>query len=270
MAILLVLVGSSCKRPEPKVSQAEVERTLSAAQKTLDELKGWRVSTETDKMDNTPAVYLSKLAESGGHGAMLTIRCTRGKTELYVGTDDIVDNGKVRIKFDDAKPQQQSWSEASDHQGLFAPDPIGLAKRLVKADSFLFEYSPFQKQPTTVEFKVNGLAEKLTSVAEPCGWARIEEAKARAQAYAKGEPERARKRDAMLREALSRHVGACHEKWLQDMGRWCWYDESAYGFKGGIPFESKEAALDDAVQRTKSGQFFTHEMAQIDSELKEE
>lgn len=68
----------------------------------------------------------------------------------------------------------------------------------------------------------------------------------------------------------SKHVGACHEKWLQDMGRWCWYDESSTGFKGGIPFTSKEAALDDAVQRAEAGQCFAHEMAKIDSELKEQ
>lgn len=269
MAVLLVLVGSSCKQPEPKVSQAEVEKTLAAAQKTLDELKGWRVSTETDKMDNTPAVYLSKLAE-GGHGASLIIRCTRGKTALFVATDDIVDNGRVRIKFDDAKPQLQAWNEASDHQGLFAPDPIGLARRLTQADSFLFEYSPFQKQATTIEFNVSGLAEKLRTVAETCGWAKIDQAKASVQAYTKAEGERVRKRDAMLRQALSKYVGACHEQWLQDMGRWCWYDESSTGFKGGNPYESKEAALDDAIHMAKSGQVFTREVAKIESELKEQ
>lgn len=270
VAILLVLAGISCERPEPKVSHAGPEQTLAEAQQTLAELKGWRLSSETNQMDNTPAVYLSKLAESGGHGAMLTIRCTRGKTALFVATDDIVDNGGVRIRFDDAKPQLQAWSEASDHQGLFAPDPIGLAKRLTKADSFLFEYSPFQKQPTTVEFKVNGLAEKLKSIAEPCGWANIDQAKASAEAYAKAEAERASKRDAMLREVLFKYVGACREKWLQDMGRWCWYDKSSSGFKGGTPYESKEAALDDAMNMAKSGKVFTREMAKIDSELKEQ
>jgi hypothetical protein len=268
-AFLLVLFGISCKRPEPKASQPEPGKTLSNAEQKLAELKGWHLSTETDKMDNAPAVYLSKFAESG-HGANLIIRCTRRKTALFVATDDIVDNGRVRIKFDDAKPQPQAWSEASDHQGLFAPDPIGLAKRLTKADSFLFEYSPFQKQPTTIEFKVNGLAEKLGTVAETCQWAKMDQAKASAHAYAKAEAERIRKRDAMIREALSKHVGPCHEKWLQDMGRWCWYDDSSSGFKGGTPYDSKEAALNDAVNMAKSGQVFTREMAKIDSELKEQ
>ena len=69
-----------------------------------------------------------------------------------------------------------------------------------------------------------------------------------------------------LRTALSKYVGACHEKWLK--GRWCWYDESSSGFKGGAPFESKEAALDDAVQTAKNGVVFTREMAKIENELK--
>jgi Type VI secretion system VasI, EvfG, VC_A0118 len=267
LAILLALVGISCKPHNPTVSHTETGKTLSDAEQKLTELKGWRLSTETNRMDNTPAVYLSKLAESG-HGAMLTIRCTRGKTALFVAIDEVIDNGRVRIKFDDGKPQPQAWSEASDHQGLFSPDPIGFAKQLTKAHSLLVEYSPFQKQPTTIEFKVNGLAEKLNSVAEPCGWSKIEQAKARSEAAMKAAAERVRKRDAMLREVLSRYVGACHEKWLQDLGRWCWYDDSSNGFKGGTPFESKDAALADAVQRAKSGQLFTSEVALIDSQLK--
>jgi hypothetical protein len=135
---------------------------------------------------------------------------------------------------------------------------------------FLFEYSPFQKQPTTIEFTVSGLAEKVNSVAEPCGWAKIEQVKARAQAYAKTEAARAIRRDAMLRQVLSKYVGACHEKWLQDIGRWCWYDESSSGFKGGTPYASKEAALDDAIIMAKSGQVFAREMAKINDELKEQ
>lgn len=185
-----------------------------------------------------------------------------------MATDDILDNGKVRIRLNDAKPQPEVWSESSNHQGLFAPDPIGFAKQLTKIDSFLFEYRPFQKQPTTIEFKVSGLANKLSSVAQPCGWEKIDQAKASAKAAAKDAAELARRRDAMLREVLSKHVGACHEEWLQAMGRWCWYDESSLGFKGGAPYESREAALDDAVQMAKSGRVFTRETKQIDSELK--
>ena len=267
VTILFVLTGISCKPPDSKVSPTESDEKLAALNQQLKELNGWQLRTETDPMDKTPNVYLAKFAE--GSDVHLFIRCSRGKTALFVATIDVVDDGNVRVKFDDAKPEPQSWSEAADHAGLFASDPIGLARRLAKTESFLFEYKPFQKQPTTVVFKVNGLAEKLGPLEEACGWVKIDQAKANANAAAKAYFERTRKCEAMLREVLSRYVGACHEKWLQDMGRWCWYDEASSGFKGGTPFESKEAALDDAVQTAKSGQLFTHEVAQIDSQLKE-
>lgn len=265
-AIFLMLFGISCKPPESKVSISETDMRLATPNQKPAEWKGWQLSIDTDRMDNTPTVYLSKLAENG-QGGMLAIRCIRRKTELVVATDDVLDNGSVRIKFDDAKPDQQVWSESSNHQGLFASDPIGLARRLTKTDSFLFEYKPFQKQPKTVEFKVNGLADKLGPLEEACGWAKIDQAKARAQAAVKADAELPRKRDALVRQVLSKHVEACREKWLQDKNRWCWYDDSNASFKGGAPFESREAALDDAVHMAKFGQFFTAEMAQIKSKL---
>ena len=156
-------------------------------------MKGWRLSTETDKMDK-PSVYLSKLGESRFPGIMLhrdaitgpypdgdlIIRCTHGKTALFVVTDHVVDNGRVRIRFDhaqwqpdDEQIQPQVWREASDHRVLYAPYPIGLAKRLSQAERFLFEYSTFQQQPRTIVFNVSGLAEKLNSVAEAAGGRRL-------------------------------------------------------------------------------------------------
>lgn len=277
-AILLLLVGISCKRPVPKASEADLGKTTSDTQSKPAELNGWRTSTETDKMENTTNVYLSKFAESS-RGGMLTIRCVRRKTELLVATDDILDSGNVRIKFDDEKPQRQVWNESSNHTALFSPAPIALARQLTKADSFLVEYSPFQARPITLEFKVNGLVEKLSAVAEACEWARIDRDEATARAFAKAKAERAkadaeaeaelaRRRDTALREVLLKRVGACHEKWLQDLGRWCWYDESSSGYKGGMPFESKEAALDDVMTRAKSGQVFRCEMEEIERELR--
>jgi type VI secretion system (T6SS) VasI/EvfG family protein len=235
----------------------------------LAELKGWQLSTETDRMDKTPVVSLMKLAETGP-GGVLMIRCARGKTELFVTTDEIVDRGGVRIKLDDAKPQRQAWSESESHGGLFAPDPIGLARQLATAESFLFEYKPFRQSPTTIEFKVAGLGEKLGTIAEACRWSQIDQAKAAAKAAAKAKAERARRQDAMLREVLSKHVEPCREQWPRFKDTpWCFYDEANSVLRhGSAPKESREAALDYAVQLAKSGTVFIREMADINRELK--
>ena len=264
LAPLLLL--ASCG-PTPKVSQAELEKVQSDAEQKLAELKRWQLSTETDRMDNTPIVRLSKLAESGSGGLM--IRCARGKTELAVTTDEIVDHGGVRIKLDDGKPQRQVWSESESHDSLFAPDPIGLARQLATAELFLFEYKPFQHSPSTIEFKVAGLGEKLGTIAEACRWVQIDQAKAAANAAVKAKAERARRQDAMLREVLSKHVEPCREQWPRFRTPWCFYDERNSVFRyGSAPKESREAALDYAVQLAKSGTVFIREMADINRELK--
>lgn len=84
VAILLVLFVASCGRPEPKVSQSDLEKTHAEVEEKFVELNGWHISAETDRMDNTPTVYLSKLAENGQRG-VLTIRCIRGQDRIGRG-----------------------------------------------------------------------------------------------------------------------------------------------------------------------------------------
>jgi hypothetical protein len=75
-------------------------------------------------------------------------------------------------------------------------------------------------------------------------------------------------RDIKIRQVLSGYVVPCHEAWLREKGRWCWYDASDSFFKdGGSPKETKEAALDDAVYIAKTGRVFVKQLAEIDREL---
>lgn len=217
-------------------------------------------------MDKSPEVTLFKRAEGSPEG-VLTIRCSHHKTELVVATGEIIDNGGVRIKLDDSLPLRQTWSQATNYQGLFAPDAIVLARQLSKAETFLFEYQPFQQRPHTVEFKLAALATKLQAVANACEWAKLDEAKAHAQQAAKLEAERVRKREAMIREELAKHVKPCLEAIFAS--KWCWFDEADSYFKnGGAPADTKEDALRDAIQTAKNGRVFQRELANIDAQLK--
>ena len=76
-------------------------------------------------------------------------------------------------------------------------------------------------------------------------------------------------RDIKIRQVLSGYVVPCHEAWLREKGRWCWYDtKDSYAMNGGAPFATKEAALDDAVWMAKAGRVFVRQLEQIDHELK--
>ncbi len=225
---------------------------------------GWLIGESTNKMDRTPEVILSKASEDAAGGSLL-IRCSRGRTEVYVATAHIVDSGRVRVKLDDASPRSQNWSEASSHDALFAPEPIDFARRLVATDILLFEYHPLHESPATLEFKLSDLREHLASAASSCNWAKFDEA--RKNAKAKGV--RDRLREAKIREVIAKYIEPCREEWLRDKGRWCWYDASdAYFANGGSPQETKEAAISDAVFTAKSGRVFVRQLAEIDRELK--
>jgi hypothetical protein len=280
--LLLVACGPATKQtPRPVSSEPQ-----KATAQVLPDPNGWSLSSETDKMDKSPEVMLFKQAEGSPEG-LLTIRCSHRKTELIVKPGEIVDSGGVRIKLDDSAPLRQTWGQATNYQGLFAPDAIALARQLTKTETFLFEYQPFQQRPHTVEFKVGGLAAKMQAVADACEWAKLDEAKARAQQPAKLEAERTRnreawaqqaaeleaertrKREAMIRVELSKHVELCRREALREKGYWCWYDEADEFYKnGGAPAKSKEGALENAIERAKIGVVFKRELSQIDAQLK--
>jgi type VI secretion system (T6SS) VasI/EvfG family protein len=219
-------------------------------------------------MDKSLEVMLFKQAEGSPEG-LLTIRCSHRKTELIVKPGEIIDSGGVRIKLDDSAPLRQTWGQATNYQGLFAPDAIALARQLTKTKTLLFEYQPFQQRPHTVEFKVGGLAAKLQALADACEWAKLDEAKARAQQAARLEAERTRKREAMIRVELLKHVELCRREALREKGYWCWYDEADEFYKnGGAPAKSKEGALENAIETANTGVVFKRELSQIDAQLK--
>src|SRR5271165_6318066 len=134
---------------------------------------------------------------------------------------------------------------------------------------FFSSISPSNRGPISWNSKVGGLATKLQAVADACEWAKLDEAKARAQQAAKLEAERTRKREAMIRVELSKHVELCRREALREKGYWCWYDEADEFYKnGGAPAKSKEGALENAIETAKTGVVFKRELSQIDAQLK--
>jgi hypothetical protein len=186
-------------------------------------------------MDGSPEVTL---IDSGNPGDLI-IRCKQRKTELYVRTDHIIDNAWVRIKFDDSPPSRESWSESSGNDAVFARDPIGIARKLVKSKRFLVEYHPFQRTPETEEFDVRGLGEVIGEISTACNWAGADKRKAEAE--------------TIIRRELSSHVHTCPGS----PNKWCWSDPNEAGMTvEEHAFATQKAALDDAVRAKRSYEAF--------------
>jgi len=154
----------------------------SEASPAGETLPSWRVQTSTSAMDGSKMVALQLDSDSefpgsfGMHRATLVLRCKEKKTEAYIvtGTRASVENTEethaVRLRFDQAEPVTEHWSESTSGDTLFARNGRQLIDRLVKADVLTFEFTPFDAGPAVVRFALNGLGDRLPELAQACGW----------------------------------------------------------------------------------------------------
>lgn len=217
----------------------------------------------TNEMDNTPEASLYKLSEVRNAG--IVIRCLRNETDVMVNTGEIIgSNATVRVKFDDGTPTRQNWSRSTDHTALFAPNAMAFARRLVKHQKFLVEFSPYDKGPQILKFDLTGLPDKLPAVEKACNWAAIDASQAKTRALA----EKAKADEAELQrkmvQALMPFIEPCREKWVP-AGRWCWHDAENTSplWQNSPPKATKEEALQDALHWAKEGRAFQSVMSHL-------
>jgi hypothetical protein len=108
--------------------------------------------------------------------AHLVIRCSKRKPEVFINVgsrfESVADKSEevnVGIKFDGTIRQNQLWLAAGDHEAAFSSDPVALVKRMSASKIFLFSFTSFQKEQTTVTFEMRNLREKLGPFADVCG-----------------------------------------------------------------------------------------------------
>jgi hypothetical protein len=157
---------------------------------------GWSEQTTQNEMDGSRVITLSLPARNEikvviAEIAMrptLVIRCRGRRTEVYIHTtlpsrfelDDFRIVAPVRLRLDDARAHSATWTQSANLEALFAPNPIALAKQLLRANALHFEFSPFggTRTPTQVdangrviaEFDLRGLADHVGKLASACGW----------------------------------------------------------------------------------------------------
>jgi hypothetical protein len=164
--------------PEPEYTPEDAKKTAEKRDET------WTVNETTSPMDGSASASLRLSANNSISGwpskeftPMLLVRCKEHKTEVFVvtGMAATTDYGElnrttVRLRFDDRKPERQTWSESTDREALFASNSVALARRIAKARTFRVQFTPFNASPQIAEFTVTGLDQNLGIVAKPCGW----------------------------------------------------------------------------------------------------
>jgi hypothetical protein len=107
---------------------------------------------------------------------VLVVRCLARNTEVFIVTESAASietqgfNHTVQIGFDDEDAAAEHWDDSADRDALFAHDGVALARRIARARTMRFGFTP-QNAPTAVaEFDVRGFDAVLGEVAQTCHW----------------------------------------------------------------------------------------------------
>jgi len=107
---------------------------------------------------------------------LLIVRCLSRTTEVFVAAGSAASieqqpgSHSVHIQFDDAENVAESWSDSVSSQELYAPDGVALARRLARARTMRFGFTPYNSAPVVAEFDVSGFDQVVGLVAGTCGW----------------------------------------------------------------------------------------------------
>ena len=107
---------------------------------------------------------------------VLVVRCLYRATEAFVvlgtsaGFEAEDERRTIRLQWDDDAPIVQQWERSESGQELFAPNGVAFVRQLTRVNRLRFGFTPFNAQPATVEFAVQGFDQLAGLVARTCGW----------------------------------------------------------------------------------------------------
>jgi hypothetical protein len=127
------------------------------------------ISFELNASREVP-VWMSKVRP------VLVVRCLSRATQAFVviGTSASFEEDSfrrtIRLQWDDGPETTQQWQTSESGQELFAPDGVAFARELTHGRRLRFGFTPFNAQPVTAEFVVEGFEPLAGLVATTCGW----------------------------------------------------------------------------------------------------
>ena len=136
----------------------------------------WRVSVQTDAINDTTTVSLVLAADSANtqsdESIALIMRCRNYDTDLYISWHDYLCNEtSVLTRVGDEAAVTQKWNLSANHQSSFYPEsPIEFVKQLLEADRIVAQVSPYRARSITADFDLTGLSNAVTPLRETCNW----------------------------------------------------------------------------------------------------
>jgi hypothetical protein len=105
---------------------------------------------------------------------VLTVRCTTRETEVFIVTHSPAaiepesSLHTVKLAFDGGPAAPQTWEHSIDHDALFAPDALPLARRIASSRKMWFTFTPFNASPAVIPFTVEGFDAHLKAAGKKC------------------------------------------------------------------------------------------------------
>jgi type VI secretion system protein VasI len=136
----------------------------------------WRVSVDTNPIDDSKTVVLALTAETGvsayGDPIALILRCKSNQTEVYINWNNYLGSeAAVTSRIGDAAAQTRLWSLSTDSKATFYPSgDISFIKSLMGVDQFVAQVTPYSESPVTAVFNTSGLEVAVAPLRETCNW----------------------------------------------------------------------------------------------------
>jgi len=155
------------------------KRGLAGPQSEPTKIAGkgkWRVSVETNPVDDSKTVVLALRADSGkskwGKPVTLIARCKSNTTELYISWNDYLGrNGEVLTRVGSQDAVTKDWGLSTDSQATFHPrGTISFIKKMKEADKLVAQITPYNESPVTAVFDTAGLENAIKPLRETCNW----------------------------------------------------------------------------------------------------
>jgi type VI secretion system protein VasI len=136
----------------------------------------WVTDRAKNLVDDTENVTITLAGEGGlsrwSARITLIVRCQRAKTELAINWDNYLGSKpRVMTRIGAGEAETKTWLVAPDNNTSILPgDSIGFIKRMLTAEKFVAQVTPFSNTPVTAVFDTAGLDEAIKPVEEVCRW----------------------------------------------------------------------------------------------------
>ena len=120
------------------------------------------ILTKEDPMDNRKIRTLLLPSKSNystsinfNNDAKLYFRCTGSYPEVFLATNRVMSNGRIRLKWDEGEVEYSAWNISNTRQALFNPDPKKFVSKVLTHEKLMISFTPFYANEEFSEFRLN-------------------------------------------------------------------------------------------------------------------